>query len=28
VKIEYVPVGTIEKFVIELTSSPSGLTIS
>jgi len=28
VQVEYVPVGTVEKFIIELTSSPSGLTLS
>jgi len=27
-KVEYVPVGTIEKFAIDITSSPSGLTIN
>lgn len=28
VRIEYVPTGTAEKFVIDLTSSPAGLTLS
>lgn len=28
IQVEYVPVGTAEKVVIELTSSPSGLTIT
>jgi len=28
VRVEYVPTGTAEKFVVELTSSPAGLTIS
>jgi phage tail sheath protein FI len=27
VQVEYVPVGTLEKFVIELTGSPTGLTL-
>ena len=26
--VEYVPVGTAEKFVVEITSSPSGLSVS
>lgn len=28
VEIEYVPVGTVEKFIVAVTSSPSGLSIS
>jgi len=28
VEVEYVPVGTAEKFVIKLTSSPMGLSVS
>lgn len=28
VEIEYVPVGTVEKFVVKVTSSPSGLSVN